>query len=373
MAYERQNIQRMAGYVPGEQPADADVIKLNTNENPYQPAEPVLQAMRGVEAEALRRYPPPTAMPFREAAAELHGVHPENILATNGGDELLRLLITTFVEPGESIGVTEPSYSLYPVLAAVQDAPVVRVALHDDWSMPDDLAEQMNAAGVKLTLVVNPHAPSGTLADVATLRALATQLDGVLVIDEAYVDFVDPDLGYDAVGLVREMANVVILRSLSKGYSLAGLRFGYGIGSAGLIEPMLTKTKDSYNTDIVSQRVATAAIRHRDLAIRNCEAVRRERASMTEALAKLGLSCPPSQSNFVLASVPDDCAGGAKALHEALKQQGIFVRYFDQDRLRDKLRITIGTPRQNHALLEALQAQVKPVPQPQSNPPQNDR
>ncbi len=347
--YERPNIARMTGYTPGEQPEAADVVKLNTNENPYPPCEAVMAALRSVQAESLRKYPSPLATGFRQAAAEVHGVEPRNILATNAGDELLRLAITTFVEPGQPIGTAEPSYSLYPVLADIHGSPTVRVPLNDDWSLPSDFARRMNEAGVALTFIVNPHAPSGVLTPVAALRQIAKELGGVLLVDEAYIDFVDPALRHDAVWLVRECPNVLLLRTLSKGYSLAGLRLGYGIGSAGLIEPMLTKTKDSYNTDAVSQVLATAAMQSRDQAAKTWQVVRSERARVAAALERLGLPCPPSQSNFVLASHPK-----ARELYESLKQRSIFVRYFDQDRLRDKLRITLGTPEQNDKLLNTL-------------------
>lgn len=354
MPYERVNIQRMSGYTPGEQPADAGVVKLNTNENPYPPAPAVMEALRAVPADALRRYPPPMADEFRKVAAQVHGVKPENIIATNAGDELLRLAITTFVEPGRPIGTAEPSYSLYPVLADIHGSPTVRVGLKDGWSLPPDFARRMNDAGVQLAFAVNPHAPSGTLTRVEDLAAVAESLDGVLLIDEAYVDFVDPSLRHDAVQLVKRFDNVLLLRTLSKGYSLAGLRFGYGLGAASLIEPMLTKTKDSYNTDAVSQRLATAALRSRGEASKTWEAVRNERSRVVRELAALGLPCLPSQSNFILATSPN-----ARHLYESLKARRIYVRYFDQDRLRDKLRITIGTPEQNDALLNALKELLK--------------
>src|SRR5690242_16197901 len=163
MGYERANIARMHGYVPGKQPASSETIKLNTNENPYPPCAAVMRALAAVPADALRRYPPPSAEGFRERAAAVHGLDKDQIVAVNGGDELLRLVFTTFVEPGAPIGVIEPSYSLYPVLAEVHGSPVVRVDAEPDWSWPADLAERMNDAGVRLLLVVNPHAPSGML------------------------------------------------------------------------------------------------------------------------------------------------------------------------------------------------------------------
>jgi histidinol-phosphate aminotransferase len=351
MTYERPNISSMTGYVPGEQPDAADVVKLNTNENPYPPGEAVMAALASMQAESLRRYPNPTARAFREAAAKAHNVSPDNIIPTNGGDELLRLLITTFVDPKQVIGYAEPSYSLYPVLAAAQDAKVFRIPLDNQWQLPADYVDKLHSVDAKLAFIVNPHAPSGRLSSINALSEIARNFKGVLVIDEAYVDFVDPDLAHDCVELIRsgEHDNIVLLRSLSKGYSLAGLRFGYGIGCANLVEPMLTKTRDSYNTDAVSQALATAAITHREQAARTWAAVRAERERVTAALAELGFEVPNSQSNFVLAT-----HGDAAALYEKLKQQQIFVRYFDADRLRDKLRITIGTSAQNDALLAAL-------------------
>lgn len=349
--YERPNIARMNGYTPGEQPDAQDVVKLNTNENPYPPAEPVMAALRDVDAEALRRYPNPTARAFREAAAKAHGVQPDNILPTNGGDELLRLVIATFVEPQQVIGYADPSYSLYPVLAAAHDAKVFRIPLEADWQPPADFVDKLHSVDAKLAFIVNPHAPSGRLAPVDALTAIARAFRGVVVIDEAYVDFVDPALRHDCIEMVRagELDNVVLLRSLSKGYSLAGLRLGYGIGPANLIQPMRTKTRDSYNTDAVAQRLATAAINHRDQAAKTWAAVREQRARVTAALRTMGLAVPESHSNFVLAT-----HHRAADLCQQLKSRNIFVRYFNDPRLADKLRITIGTPAHNDALLAAL-------------------
>ena len=354
MSYERDNIRRMHGYAPGEQPESAKVVKLNTNENPYPPTAAVMEALRSVSPEDLRRYPPPFSQPFQKVAAATHGLAPENVIATNGGDELLRLAITTFVDPGRPIGVAEPSYSLYPVLAEIHDSPTFRVDLNDHWEMPENFAELMNEADVPLTFIVNPHAPTGRLESVERLSRIAEALDGVLLVDEAYVDFVDPELGFDTTELVRRHDNVLILRTLSKGYSLAGLRFGYGLGAESLIDPMQAKAKDSYNKDIVGQRLATAALGARSEAAESWAKVRAERVRVSEALAGFGIESLPSQTNFLLAQVPEDLAGGAAAIYQALKAREIFIRYFDMDRLRDKLRITIGTPEENDALLDAL-------------------
>ncbi|MEQ8813380.1 MAG: aminotransferase class I/II-fold pyridoxal phosphate-dependent enzyme [Thalassobaculum sp.] len=352
-SYERDAIARMAGYVPGEQPARTVVAKLNTNENPYPPCQAVMDALRSIDGHALRRYPSAMADGFRAEAARLHGVTPDHVIATNGGDELLRLAITTFLEPGGPLGIAEPGYSLYPVLAAVNDSPLARVPLADDWSLPAGIAERWNAAGARLAMLVNPHAPSGRLTPVAEIAAVARAFDGVLLLDEAYVDFIDPARGYDSTPLVRELPNVLLLRTMSKGYSLAGLRFAYGIGAPALVAPMLTKSKDSYNVDAVAQALATASLRHRDEAARTWDAVRAERARVRSVLVQRGYEVPESETNFLLATVP---GGDARAIYRALADAGIYVRWFDQDRLRDKLRISIGTPEENDALLTALDA-----------------
>jgi len=358
MPYERDNIQAMTGYVPGEQPKQTGVIKLNTNENPYPAPAAVAEALEGIRVEQLRRYPSPLADGFRQAAADYHALSPEHFMATNGGDELLRLAVTTFVEPGRAIGVAEPSYSLYPVLADIHDCPVVKVSLAEDWSLPDDYADRLNEAGVQLAFVVNPHAPSGHLLGVDVLTALARAFDGVLVIDEAYVDFIDPEYHYSTLPLVQSHDNVLVLRTLSKGYSLAGLRFAYGIGAPSLLAPMLYKTRDSYNTDFISQELATAALRAHGEAAVSWAKVRKERSRLYQALTGRGFDCVPGQANFLLATCPAfaDMSAEQTAFHlyGQLKKAGILIRYFDQPRLRDKLRITVGTPEENDALLSQL-------------------
>ena len=359
MSYERASIRSASGYTPGKQPISKDAIKLNTNENPYPPCDAVMAALNDVSGDALRRYPPPFADPFREVAAKVHGVDIDNIIAVNGGDELLRLAITTFVDPGRPIGVFEPSYSLYPVLAEIHGSPVFRVDLAADWSMPEDAARRFNHAGAPIVFVVSPHAPSGRLGTIAELHALARELGGVLVIDEAYVDFVDPARAHDAVRLVHEHPNVLLLRTLSKGYSLAGLRFGYGIGHRDLILPMLTKTRDSYNVDVVAQTLAKAALTHRDEAAKTWARVRMERAAMRDALSALGMTTAASESNFVLAQMPNLATSAAPTAADVcriLESRGVLVRHFSGARLDDQLRITIGTREENARLLRELQS-----------------
>ncbi|MCB1670084.1 MAG: histidinol-phosphate transaminase [Gammaproteobacteria bacterium] len=356
MSYERHNIESMSGYVPGEQPTAADVIKLNTNENPYPASAAVAEALAAIRVEDLRRYPSPTAQRFRQLAAAYHGLDSDNIIPTNGGDELLRLAITTFAGPGEVVGIAEPSYSLYPVLTEVQDCRLQPVPLLDDWTLPGNFTAVLNDAGARLAILVNPHAPTGMLMPAAALREIARDFHGVLVVDEAYVDFVDPPQHYDLTAAVRELDNLLLLRTLSKGFSLAGLRFGYGIGAASLLAPMMFKTRDSYNTDFIAQQLACAAIESVDQARLSWDRVRQERQRLAAELARLEMPCLPSQSNFLLAQCRS--AADARSRYQKLKHDGILVRYFDQHRLQDKLRITVGTPEQNQLLLQHLAGQV---------------
>jgi histidinol-phosphate aminotransferase len=358
MSYERAAIQRMHGYVSGKQPADPNTIKLNTNENPYPASPAVFEVLRSIGAELLRKYPEPLAQDFRKEAAKLHGVSPDQIIAVNGGDELLRLVVTTFVDPGRPLGILSPSYSLYPVLAAIQDSPVVTVPAATDWGVPASFAARMNDEGVNLSLLVNPHAPSGHLTSVEAISKLADELDGVLLVDEAYVDFVDPQLEHNLIPLLQKHDNLILLRTLSKGYSLAGVRYGYGIGCEQLIAPMVTKTRDSYNVDAIAQRIATAALHDQAHARLSWERVRSERARVQRALESLGFKVPSSQSNFLLATVPAGKLGLATELQRGLEARGILVRHFAEPRLEDALRITIGTPEQNDRLLAALREQL---------------
>ncbi|MBL4701223.1 MAG: aminotransferase class I/II-fold pyridoxal phosphate-dependent enzyme, partial [Phycisphaeraceae bacterium] len=304
MSYERDNIAKLQPYAPGEQPQSDKVIKLNTNEHPDPPCEAVLNALRQFDPELLRRYPSPTAKPFRKLAAQVHKVASPQIIATNGGDELLRLLITVFTQPGgKGIGVSDPTYSLYEVLAAIHDVPVVGIARNQDWSLPDDYAQQLNAAGVNLAMIVNPHAPTGRLESVQTLRRIAQEFNGVLLIDEAYTNFAT----HDCLELVREgsgLDNVILLRTLSKGYSLAGLRFGYGIASSPDLIVAMDKARDSYNTDVVSQVLACAALSSHQAVVSSGQKIIDQRTRMTQELTQRNWKVLPSQSNFILAQPP---------------------------------------------------------------------
>ncbi|NNM87625.1 MAG: histidinol-phosphate transaminase [Phycisphaerae bacterium] len=342
----RKHITLMQGYTPGEQPADVSVVKLNTNENPYPPSPRVLSAINAITAEQLRRYPSPDAGDFRQAAAAVHHIDPEMILPTNGGDELLALVVRACAGENARVAYLDPGYSLYPVLANMQAAipvPVPYEISAQEWRIPRDIWK-IDAA---VLLIVNPNAPSGTLIGLSALEDIARRFSGLLLIDEAYVDFAPTS----ALGLVPQFPNLILLRSMSKGYGLAGMRFGYGIAQAPLIAE-LYKVRDSYPCDVIAIAAATAAIGDQAYAKAAWQKVLQQRQWMTNQLVKLGFGVPESHSNFVLAQVP---AGmDAATLYQHLKSRNILVRYFNLPRLTDKLRITIGTPQQNEVLVQTL-------------------
>jgi len=343
MRFVRERIAAIEGYVPGEQPTDPNVIKLNTNENPYPPSPRVMETIAGIRPDKLRRYPDPLGQSFRQAAAEVFQVRPEMVICGNGMDDVLNLAVRAFSGPEAGIVYPVPTYTLYAVLAQIQGSPVQEVPFGPDYALP---LEELLAADGRLMFLANPNSPSGTFVPKEQVEALARRFRGVLVVDEAYVDFADED----CLDLARRYENVLVCRTLSKGYSLAGLRFGFGVGHPELIAGLM-KVKDSYNVDAISIEAATAAIRDADHARRNCERVRAERERLTAELRGLGMVVWPSQANFVLARIQTP---PAREVYESLKQRGILVRYFDCPGLADKLRITVGTQAQNDALLGAL-------------------
>lgn len=343
MSYFRENIEEAEGYTPGFQPAETDVIKLNTNENPYPPSPMALQALASIDPEKLRRYPDPVGNEFRKVAGELNGLSAENIMATNGGDELLSIVLRAFCDEKRALAYPVPTYSLYPVLANIQNCKAIEVPFDAEFNLPSKLAK----TGAAVTIVCNPNAPSGSFIRVPELASLADELSGILLIDEAYVDFAEDN----CVSLVKNFDNVIILRSLSKGYSLAGIRFGYAISNPDLING-LRKVKDSYNTDTVSITLATAAIKDQAYFKENIEKIKAERKRLTDQLRSLGFVVPDSSANFIFAGCKK-C--DAKQIYNKLIEQNIYIRYFDLPGLADKLRITVGTKQQNDKLISALE------------------
>ncbi len=344
MAYFRKNIETMSGYVPGEQPPpNSKTIKLNTNENPYPPSPAVMEVLRTFNPELLRRYPDPLSNRVRSAVSKVFGVQEDWVLVGNGSDEILSMLVRACCGPGRPVAYAMPTYILYRTLAELQDARYMETAYDEDYNLP---VEELIKADGALTIVCTPNSPSGTTASRDQLNRLASKLSGILAVDEAYVDFAEGD----ALALVKKHGNVIVLRTLSKGYSMAGLRLGFGVAQPDLIDGLM-KIKDSYNVDALSCLIGAAAIEDQAHKNVNASRVKASREKLSTALKEMGFSVWPSQSNFLLTRPPE---GDAERLYKSLKEEGILIRYFKQPRLDDKLRISVGTDEENTVLIKAL-------------------
>ncbi len=343
------SVQRLEAYVPGEQPKSPDVIKLNTNENAYPPSPACAEALASFDLDRLRRYPDPNFSALRAAIAKRYRTTPERVFVGNGSDEILSIAAKAFVENDERIGSLDPSYSLYKTLAAIRDVSWAGAPRSEGQAVrPKALP------GVSLFLWTNPNAPTGVLAEKEEIAAFARSFKGVVIVDEAYVDFAR----WNCMDLATapDNRNVIVMRTFSKSFSLAGLRVGYCVGPAELIEA-LYKVKDSYNVDAVAQAVALAAFNDRAYHRKTVAAIVRTRKAFAKALAKRGWDVLPSDSNFVFAKPP--APQTAADLFAALKRREIYVRYFPGPLTGDRLRITIGTDEQMAALLAALDAEAK--------------
>ena len=344
MKYQRNLLKDVAGYVPGEQPRGGNIVKLNTNENPYPPSPRVMDALRNLEPEALRKYPDPVFIKFREICAERYGAPGADwIMIGNGMDELLALALRTFVDPGDTVVATYPTYSLYEVLVALHGAQLTYVDLADDFH----LSEAMYSARGRLAFLTRPNAPTGVAVSREEAERFCRAFEGIVVIDEAYVDFADDS----CIDFPQRLENVIVMRTFSKSFSLAGMRIGTCVAQPALIQEFL-KTKDSYNMNAVAQAVGIAAMEDYTYMQASAAQVKQTRAEVAAALTAMGFRIPPSQTNFLLAHW--DGTPTARELAAALKAQGILVRYFDHRRIDNALRITIGTPDECAALLTAL-------------------
>ncbi len=322
-------VRLLTAYTPGEQPKQRGVVKLNTNENPYLPSPKCARVLKDFDLENLRKYPDPVFTELRLALARLNGTSPENIFVGNGSDEILSLAVRTFVEDDEAIGSLDPSYSLYTTLADIRGVP---------W----------NTGKISLMLWTNPNAPTGEFAEPKAIADFARRFKGVVLVDEAYADFARANAM--ALATAKGNRNVIVMRTFSKSYSLAGLRVGYCVGPKDLIAA-LYKMKDSYNVDAIAQAVALAAVRDQAWMRRNVRRILATRRRLTRELERRGWCVTPSEANFVFAK-PARIA--AKRLFRALRERNIFVRFFDKPKTRDFLRITIGTDDQIDELLRTI-------------------
>jgi histidinol-phosphate aminotransferase len=338
----RANIRSMAGYVPGEQPRGGEFIKLNTNENPYPPSPRVFEAIgAALTGDRLRKYPDPLGTDFCRAAGRVLGVDPECILIGNGSDDILTILTRAFVPEGGLIVSPTPNYLLYRTLAEIQGARFQTVPYTCDWQLPDPWP----ISDASLIFIANPNSPSGTCLTLPALERLAKQAGGPLVIDEAYVDFAESN----ALPLLRQ-ANVIITRSMSKSYSLAGIRFGYAIANAEMVRE-LVKVKDSYNCDVLSLAAATAALDDQEYVRETRAKILATRGRLMAELSRLGFEVTASQANFVWCRRNDR---PVRPIYEALKERRILVRYMNYSDYGDGLRISVGSDFEIDRLLDLL-------------------
>jgi histidinol-phosphate aminotransferase len=346
MKYLRPNIASMDGYVPGFQPDDiASWIKLNTNENPYPPSPKVVEAILaeiGSDGASLRAYPSASSQRLREVAGELYGFDPSWIIMANGSDEVLNNLIRACAGEGQDVGYVHPSYSYYSTLAEIQGAVVCTYGLTDSFTI-EAFPGQCNC---KVFFLTTPNSPLGFAFPLEYIEELARNCGGILVIDEAYADFADGN----ALALVKKYENVVVTRTLSKSYALAGMRLGLAIARPEIIAA-LDKIRDHYNLDRLAQAACIAALQDQPYFRGSCRKIIETREWFTNELTAIGYTVIPSQGNFVFASPPDK---NGKRVYEGLYQRKILVRLLSDPLLAHGLRISIGTREEMAATLTAI-------------------
>ncbi|OGV58123.1 MAG: histidinol-phosphate transaminase [Lentisphaerae bacterium GWF2_52_8] len=337
----------MDGYTPGEQPKDKGIIKLNTNENPYPPSPGVQKALSELDFTRLRLYPDPVGTELRKAIAKRHGLEEKNVILGNGSDDILSMIFNAFAGENDLVASIDPSYSLYPVLAEIQGAAYRKIPLNNkDFSLAANSAA--TAADAKLFLLARPNAPTGNCFPKEDVAALCEDIPGIVVIDEAYADFARDN----CADFVNRYPNVIISRTFSKSYSLAGLRFGYALASEEIIAGLM-KVKDSYNVNWLTQLVALAAWNDKedhDLVVKR---IKKTRGFLIDDLSAIGFNVLPSEANFVFASPPD---GNGKGYFDALREQKIFVRYFPGKLTGKYVRITVGTSAEMKRLMEVTRS-----------------
>jgi len=340
-------VKDLVPYVPGEQPKLAKLVKLNTNENPYGPSPRAIAAMQAELNDNLRLYPDPNSDRLKQAVADYYGVQTAQVFVGNGSDEVLAHAFHGLFQHGQPLLFPDISYSFYPVYCGLYGIASEQIALDEQFQIRVEDYARPNGG----IIFPNPNAPTGcALALEAIERLLLANPDTVVLVDEAYIDFG----GETAISLVDKYPNLLVTQTLSKSRSLAGLRVGIAVGHPDLIEA-LERIKNSFNSyplDRMAIAGAAAAFEDKAYFQETCQRVIDSREAVVEGLQKLGFAVLPSAANFVFARHPDK---DAALLAAGLREQGVIVRHFKQARIAQFLRITIGTPEQNQALLDALQ------------------
>ena len=347
MKFWSEKIRKIKPYVPGEQPLDKKYIKLNTNENPYPPSPKVIEALQAETGADARLYPDPDATVLKKALAGFYHVEPNEVFVGNGSDEVLAFCFPAFFNPEDTIAFPEITYSFYPVYADLFGVPYVTVPMNEDFTFNPDGFQ----AGMKGILLANPNAPTGIALGMDAVEKLVNRFPGTLIIvDEAYVDFG----GQSAIPLIHRYENLLVIHTFSKSRALAGLRIGYAIGNAALIEG-LERVKNSFNSytlDRMAQCAATAAASDPEYTRRMCERIIRTRDNVRTKLLNMGLNVLPSGTNFLFVSHRNFTGS---ELFQKLKQQGILVRHFQRPGIENWLRVSIGTDEEMAVFVQRLE------------------
>ena len=341
--------ERLSGltpYTPGEQPRDMQYIKLNTNESPFPPSPAVIRAAKE-EAGRLQLYSDPTCRELTDKLASLYGVTPKQVILTNGSDEVLNFAFMAFADEKHPLVFPDITYGFYPVFAELNRIPYTEIPLKKDFSV--DYTDYLNLGG-KTVVIANPNAPTGLCLTLSEIEEIVrTNPDGVVIIDEAYVDFG----AESAVALVDKYDNLLVTQTFSKSRSLAGARLGFGIGSPALISDLHTVrySTNPYNVNRMTAAAGYAALCDNHYYMDNCRTIMENRAYTTDALRELGFEVLPSLTNFVFAKT-ERMSG--EALYAELKRRGILVRHFGKASITDYNRITIGTKEQMVVLVSTV-------------------
>ncbi len=344
MKYWNTRLTEMTEYIPGEQPENVEeYIKLNSNENPFPPSKSVLEAIKDAAGERLRFYPDPVSGSLRKAFADANKLKPENIFAGNGSDEIFTLLFRGFIEPNGLAGFPYPSYSLYFTMSEAYGLKYDKINLNESFDV--DFGRFLEKK-YDLVIIGNPNNPTGRGCKKEEISEFLKKFKGLLVVDEAYVDF----YGETVIDLVNEFENLIVTRSFSKSYSLAGLRVGLAIANKEIIRGFL-KLKDSYNINRISEAGAIAAIKDSRSLKYNVEMIKNNKEYLEHELEKLGFELVPSKANFLFVKPPKPIA---KQIYEHLKKKKILVRYFEGPVQSDYLRITVGTMMQIKAMIAEI-------------------
>jgi histidinol-phosphate aminotransferase len=336
-------IASMKGYVPGFQPDPSEnYLKLNSNENPYPPSPRVREVLGKTAYEDLRIYPDPVSLELRRKLGALYGVPPEQIICGNGSDEILSLIVRTFASPGEAVGFHEPTFPLYRVLAAINGNEILSSAVREPYDQPPMPPER-----AKVFFLANPNSPVGFAHPLPLVVEMARRSRGIFVVDEAYAEFSEEN----ALDLVREMEHVIVVRTVSKSYALAGVRLGYAVARERWIAEML-KVKDPFNVTRLTQEVVAAAIDDQKYFREKIREVVATREWFFREAKALGYRMVPSRANFLFPQPPRK--GRGKAFYEALFRKKVLARHYDEEGLRDGVRLTVGTREEMEKVLEVF-------------------